>query len=243
MERFTHYGIGMMPAKLREWAHTVGYQQLREKLKQFNEKTWPIFVYSGSSGVACATALAMEYDARHPEAYGMMYVRKANEKSHGVAVEAALCEGISFRPAVLVFVDDFVSGGDTRQYTMQKALGAFAYGDTPLVPPGTDPHRYIQITADESVRLYSFEEMGWVFPTHMEPSMSTGVWRRPAQEEKIVPLQDKEYFAVDLPIFPGASLKKPKWANKWWAEPQAFIDIESYPISYASTAENIPLYA
>lgn len=84
----------------------------------------PVLVYSGMSGIAHATALAMALNEKFPEfEFGMAYVRKREEISHGREVEYSLPDSMEQgTTGLLVFVDDFVSSGRTAQFALSRAL-------------------------------------------------------------------------------------------------------------------------
>jgi len=84
------------------------------------EHRLPIFCFSGFSGIGHSVALASAYLGRHGPGFGMLYVRKQGEHSHGAEVEKTL-NNVAGRPTVLVFVDDIVSSGDTRSWVMYGA--------------------------------------------------------------------------------------------------------------------------
>lgn len=65
----------------------------------------PIFCYTGLSGIGAATALSLEMYRRNKDRrFGLIYVRKKGEQSHGHPVEYTLnrCDN---KRCILVFVD------------------------------------------------------------------------------------------------------------------------------------------
>jgi orotate phosphoribosyltransferase len=110
----THYSFGLEPTKLAKWA--------KDMAKSLTQKRKPgqsyVLCYSGMSGISLATALALEY-AKKDKTLGMMYVRKKGEKSHGCTVESEMRD--TKKNVMFVFVDDFVSTGETRNYTINQA--------------------------------------------------------------------------------------------------------------------------
>jgi len=167
----THYSLAQKPSQLNEQA-IVWAKALVEYCKQRSKKNKkiPILCYSGMSGIASATALSLELQRSFPKfQYAMAYVRKENEKSHGESVEHSIFEFIKeeidehFLP---VFVDDFVSGGGTRGYTMSKVYDYFCkvrryeFGDFKQKMEDTSSARFvltIQFNYDPKTRFYSFQ--------------------------------------------------------------------------------------
>jgi orotate phosphoribosyltransferase len=83
----------------------------------------PVLVYTGLSGVSTATALALALD-EYEVKYGMAYVRKTGEQSHGSPVERTgnISAGVKY---YMVFVDDFICGGDTAHRCYKKMNTTF----------------------------------------------------------------------------------------------------------------------
>lgn len=114
-----------------DWIMDV-FPQLKNKLDTRHQYAdgYPVLVYRGMSGVACATALAQQLWGAYGVDIAMCYVRKPEETSHGNSIETEISwahhrrsgeETLTFVP---VFVDDFVSGGKTRIASIE---GAQAY--------------------------------------------------------------------------------------------------------------------
>lgn len=104
----THYDIALKSAKLHKWAEDAAKRVVAECTKR---KITPLFAYRGMSGVTHATALTQAIYRLAPRFhFGVAYVRKSNEESHGISVETAYNKTKRY---VLVFVDDFVCGGHT----------------------------------------------------------------------------------------------------------------------------------
>lgn len=80
---------------------------------------YPVLAFRGMSGTVTATRLS-EWLTKNSVEHGMVYVRKEHEESHGRGVEASLDDSLAPN-AVLVFVDDFVCLGDTRDKTLDAA--------------------------------------------------------------------------------------------------------------------------
>jgi hypothetical protein len=123
----THYSLAQKPIEMmtqaKLWASAI------RKWSRKNGSAIPIFMYSGMSGVASATALALalhrgDRKNKSPFQFGMMYVRKKGEKSHGEPVEHDLkqhADDQSFWDrAVPVFVDDFICSGDTGRFVVEE---------------------------------------------------------------------------------------------------------------------------
>lgn len=114
----THYSLAFEPAKLAKWA-----EREAERLANLfvNTTGKPVLVYTGLSGVSTATALMLALD-KYEVKYGMAYVRKTGENSHGAPVETANFTGGNY---YMVFVDDFVCGGDTTRRCYKKMSGRY----------------------------------------------------------------------------------------------------------------------
>lgn len=125
MSTSTHYSLGLEPNKLAEWA-TKAAERLRGKLRDPKSGRYaqPILCFRGFSGIAHATALALAYRSRYGGAFGMIYVRKSREQSHGKCREWNLAplDDVKGKVWRLVFVDDFQETGATFQITVKAAL-------------------------------------------------------------------------------------------------------------------------
>lgn len=114
----THYSLAQEPPMLIAWA-----REAAEKLIAATpEGSAPILCYSGMSGVAHATALSVALYNRGHTNFGMVYARKENEKSHGAPVEKCISHVEGNR--VLVFVDDLIDTGATRDRAIRRAREA-----------------------------------------------------------------------------------------------------------------------
>lgn len=86
-------------------------------------KIVPILVYSGFSGSTFAMAISMAlHNLNIP--FEQMYVRKVDEISHGQSIESSTSY-LQSKHHFLVFVDDFISTGDTLKYVIEKAVTRF----------------------------------------------------------------------------------------------------------------------
>lgn len=132
----THYSKAQDPAHMSSWAQRAAIQLV--EMWKGKELRVPVLLYSGMSGVASATALSLELAVRDIK-FGMMYVRKVGEQSHGMAVEHYLppvLEDEGFKRYEPVFVDDFTACGDTMRYCL-KVLKQ-KRGEV-----GVDPERWV----------------------------------------------------------------------------------------------------
>lgn len=113
-----NYALSMKIDELLRWAgeSAVKVHDLLDK-----RELRPIFCYTGMSGIGHATALASAYFDRYGATFGLIYVRKEHELSHGQSVEKTLNNVEGF-PAILVFVDDTVASGNTQARVMRKAI-------------------------------------------------------------------------------------------------------------------------
>jgi hypothetical protein len=130
----SHYSFGQKPYKLVEWSLLMA----NEIKKTFNDgKLFPVLIYSGMSGISLCTAVANSFYSLYEENLYMAYVRKDGERSHGSIIEWEYLHKFSFLdvdndckpmtffclpkdiktgcrlPICLIFVDDFVSSGET----------------------------------------------------------------------------------------------------------------------------------
>lgn len=122
----SHYSNAQIPRLLSTWAWASAQMLARRYGKggtQYGVES-PVLVYTGMSGVASATALVLAME-RLPKslqfAYGMAYIRKEHEKSHGQPVEfewVNTSRGLREAQAV-VFVDDFICLGTTVMRCIQ----------------------------------------------------------------------------------------------------------------------------
>lgn len=96
----------------------------------------PLLCYRGMSGISHATLLAAELERLHLD-FGMVYARKENEDSHAASYRSvevapkAIYDSDTkrfaptlFRDYTLVFVDDFVCSGQTRNLALRPILGS-----------------------------------------------------------------------------------------------------------------------
>lgn len=116
-----HYSKAFATKLLAEWAVFSAKKVIKlfktEKLNGF----YPVFCYSGMSGISHATALSLAVAAQNPEfEFGMAYVRKDKEESHGRPVEYNFPE--TSKKGYLVFVDDFISSGETMVRVFSNVL-------------------------------------------------------------------------------------------------------------------------
>lgn len=118
----SHYGKSMRPDRLARSAKNMA-EQIEAKLfgPEVPERIYPVLIYTGMSGVATATAIAMHL-TDYADRFGMMYVRKENETSHGSSVEYSVAETLHSKQLepVFIFVDDFIQGGMTAARVISK---------------------------------------------------------------------------------------------------------------------------
>jgi hypothetical protein len=116
----SHYSWGQEPDRLIRWSHEKALE-LDHLLDEIEPRSpIPIFCYRGMSGTAHATALSLAWYSIIRKPFGMIYVRKPEEDSHGNShYERAL--GQVEGHAILVFVDEQISSGDTQRETLRKA--------------------------------------------------------------------------------------------------------------------------
>jgi len=138
----SHYSFGQKPYKLVEWSLLMA----NEIKKTFDDgKVFPVLIYSGMSGISLCTAVANSFYSLYEENLYMAYVRKEGERSHGSIIEwEYLHRDLPFSnvdengkpmtffclpkdikigcrlPICLIFVDDFVSSGETLMRCVRK---------------------------------------------------------------------------------------------------------------------------
>lgn len=100
-----HYSSGLRPDLLQ--AHAT--ERVNDILQRVPKDSIPVLVFTGFSGIAFATALALEfYKLGYP--IDLMLVRKPQDQSHGNPVH---CSTTDFKDRIYIFVDDFISSGAT----------------------------------------------------------------------------------------------------------------------------------
>ena len=100
-----HYSFGLRPELLQLHAEN----RAEELLERLPTDTVPVLVFTGFSGIAFATALALEFRKQN-KPIDMMLVRKQGEQSHGTPVHSST---FKLKNRTYVFVDDFISSGAT----------------------------------------------------------------------------------------------------------------------------------
>ncbi len=121
----THYSDAHNPRKLKAWAEKTANVLL--PIIQ-GSPTPLMFCYRGMSGVAVTTALSLALqNLREKKVKGFTkirfefaYVRKPNEKSHGVDVECSRGYYGLRRPHRYILVDDFIDSGSTMTSILKK---------------------------------------------------------------------------------------------------------------------------
>lgn len=136
--RNSHYSLGQNADRLIIWANIVV-----EALPKYLDGMLPLFCFSGYSGSSHATALTMKYFEKYGPKYGMAYVRKLNEKSHGSPVQINAYQLRDAR-VMFVFVDDCPGGGTTRVRTLALARQA-ASNNGPYSVSDMDEAKYITL--------------------------------------------------------------------------------------------------
>lgn len=114
----SHYSHAQEMKDLRPAARKAA----RVIYKEFKDTSrCPALCYSGMSGVAMATAVAMYLDMLFPGfKFNMYYVRKDKERSHGTHIEYE-CE-VYGENNIGIFVDDFIDSGSTAEYVIKETM-------------------------------------------------------------------------------------------------------------------------
>lgn len=123
----THYSNVQNTSDLKWHADKWGDEVIKECTgSNKKQKLFPVFVYRGMSGVGSATALALAIHNQDPDfGFGMVYVRKEHEGSHGSDIEHNMdCHDGLLRKR-LYFVDDFTSTGESFARAMRPAFKRF----------------------------------------------------------------------------------------------------------------------
>jgi len=123
MLKVSHYGASMKPVELLQQAEQI-CKLMAIKLK---ENQVVVLFYSGMSGVASATALALTMQRFNMKLGGMVYIRKQNEVSHGSDIETSLMNVKKTDDLVPIFVDDFVCNGTTFKYVLTRVVNRISY--------------------------------------------------------------------------------------------------------------------
>lgn len=144
--RTDHYALSLQMDVLGKWAEKMA-ASLHNKIKTEQ----PIFCFAGLSGTGHAAALALAYQRKYGNAFGMMYVRKEKETSHGRAIEVTI-NNLS-KKAIFVFVDDMVFTGATRKRVL-KAVKDKIEGIRSRC--GSNEKEFIQVLSSSIVKQ-SFE--------------------------------------------------------------------------------------
>jgi orotate phosphoribosyltransferase len=122
----THYSAAQDPARLARIADRNATKLIEYMTANYPDCI-PVLMYRGMSGIANATAVSLALHAKGYKKHRMIYVRKKNEDSHGCDVETS----VSFTDpdkVVLVFVDDFISSGETFKAVAKKVKSEFNGG-------------------------------------------------------------------------------------------------------------------
>lgn len=104
----THYGSSMDAFYMSQW----GRKMAACVSELIDAGKYPILIYRGMSGTTTATSIAVSIKEDHQHQFGMMYVRKENEKSHGGKIEYSNLSTAN-REIVWILCDDFLSTGNT----------------------------------------------------------------------------------------------------------------------------------
>lgn len=118
----THcYCPSQEPKKLAKLGDRLAKLLVKEFSKPKCKGYTPLLCYSGMSGTAIATSMSLSLAKNYEKfEFYMAYARKKNERSHGDTVEYS--SAASNKNYMLVFVDDFISSGETFYYTIEKVV-------------------------------------------------------------------------------------------------------------------------
>lgn len=124
----THYSNVQNPASLAKRAAAWAEFVMKESKAKITGKKnlFPVFVYRGMSGIGSATGLMLAIHAIDPDfQFGMVYVRKEEEESHGSRIEHQLDNHDGEMRKRFYFVDDFICSGDSYARAMSAAFKSF----------------------------------------------------------------------------------------------------------------------
>lgn len=112
----------------KAWAEFVLSESRTKATKK--QKLFPVFVYTGMSGIGSATGLMLAIHAEDPDfQFGMVYVRKPEEKSHGSRIEHQMDNHDGEMRKRFYFVDDFTCTGTSFARAMIEAFKSFGIKD------------------------------------------------------------------------------------------------------------------
>ena len=125
MRKLSLYRSGYGAWKYRPDSIKLRWKRIRCILRRITKEYGPpsAIVVHGTSGTWFGAALAMQ-------GYNVIMVRKPGENSHGYSVEGGL--GM-VDPDRIVFLDDFVSSGDTIKTSLNLLLNYCEGRDEPIV--------------------------------------------------------------------------------------------------------------
>lgn len=156
----THYSQSFTPGKMKIWARLTTSLIRKEINKKFKDHKI-ILIYSGMSGVSHAMYLSSMLDSRHIE-HEHIYIRKENESSHGMKIEFSNFKNHEEQTYILVFVDDFISEGITRNRCINKLLSSWIGTQISERIGGLIVACYKMVMLNETgkqLKCYTFEEM------------------------------------------------------------------------------------
>jgi len=117
----THYSMAFDLNRMQTLCNEAAFK-LNEYQKE--NKCDIVFVYSGMSGIATATALAHYLYCGYDIAAHMIYVRKENDINHNGSNVEWSDNDLKYHKAVVFFVDDLIESGDTFNHTRDYASKA-----------------------------------------------------------------------------------------------------------------------
>lgn len=122
----THYAdYSQNPVRL----HKISLSLANKIVKKYPGHYY-VLMYSGLSGISLATALSMALYKKTKVSTGMFYARKETEISHSRTHNGRYEYSISVpsgKPVVYLFVDDFVSTGNTFRYVISTLRECIRY--------------------------------------------------------------------------------------------------------------------
>lgn len=124
----THYSNVQNPESLQRRAKAWADEVIKECKSKVTDKQnlFPVFVYRGMSGIGSATGLMLALYNIDPEfKFGMVYVRKEEEQSHGSRIEYQMDSHDGDMRKRFYFVDDFICSGESYARAMRAAFNSF----------------------------------------------------------------------------------------------------------------------
>jgi len=117
----THYSMAFDLNRMQTLCNEAAFK-LNEYQKE--NKCDIVFIYSGMSGIATATALAHYLYSGYDIVAHMIYVRKENDNNHNDSIVEWSENSQRYNKAAIFFIDDLIESGNTFNRTRNYASRA-----------------------------------------------------------------------------------------------------------------------